>query len=246
MNPEAVPGAEGAARRRGFTLIEILVVIAIIAILASLLAPVLGKARDRARAMSCVSMNRQCAAALTQHADDHEAFLSPVGHATGWDGVNYTEWWYAERWLGRYLGGGKDVTRKQVKCPSVSDYGIGYSHPQVGVWLDPAYSKKEYYYRISDAANPVDTLVFADAATVANPSEPDPAKWVPVNPNFGGIFFRTPDNMPYFNTLPSRAVNRHGNTLAAAFIDGHAVIMPITDLGFTYALGDARALWDMK
>ena len=54
----------------GFTLLELLIVMAVIGILASLLLPVLGAARQRARASECASNLRQLYMATTFYAED--------------------------------------------------------------------------------------------------------------------------------------------------------------------------------
>ena len=61
--------------RYGFTLIELLVVVAIIALLISILLPSLSKARDTARAVSCLSLLKQFGNAHFSYADANDQFI---------------------------------------------------------------------------------------------------------------------------------------------------------------------------
>src|SRR5712675_538712 len=59
-------------RRTGFTLIELLVVIAIIAILAAILFPVFAQAREKARAISCLSNSKQVSLGVLMYVQDYD------------------------------------------------------------------------------------------------------------------------------------------------------------------------------
>ncbi|WDE96500.1 prepilin-type N-terminal cleavage/methylation domain-containing protein [Lentisphaera profundi] len=62
-----------------FTLIEILVVVAIIGILASLLLPALGQARKKSKLALCTSNIRQISTALYMYTTDNDSYL-PYSH----------------------------------------------------------------------------------------------------------------------------------------------------------------------
>lgn len=63
------------SRRSAFTLIELLVVISIIALLAAILFPVFGRARENARRSSCQSNLRQIGLGLLQYSQDYDEKL---------------------------------------------------------------------------------------------------------------------------------------------------------------------------
>lgn len=68
-----------SGRRSNFTLLELLILISIIAILASLLLPALKRARDKSYTTKCSGNLRQIASAAFNYANDSNDFLVPDG-----------------------------------------------------------------------------------------------------------------------------------------------------------------------
>ena len=67
------------SKRTGFTLVELLVVIGIIALLISILLPSLNKAREAARRVKCISNMRQIVLAMNMFAQDNKGLMPCEG-----------------------------------------------------------------------------------------------------------------------------------------------------------------------
>jgi prepilin-type N-terminal cleavage/methylation domain-containing protein/prepilin-type processing-associated H-X9-DG protein len=105
---------------KGFTLVELLVVISIIALLLSILMPSLGKARESARKVKCMAHVRSVGIALSLYAQDNKncyptgSYKTPDGSDFGWSGYNSTLYGHV---IG--VGGAKQLSPYITKSPDI-------------------------------------------------------------------------------------------------------------------------------
>ncbi len=110
-----------------FTLVELLVVLAIIAVLAALLMPALGKALATAHTASCQSNLRQFGVAFQSYASDQNTYLPYLNNGT--DAAHPgSQWWFHLLTSGKYLGidPATGFYKKGIfRCPAFLDSQTG-------------------------------------------------------------------------------------------------------------------------
>ena len=185
---------------RGFSLSELLVVVAVIALLSAVLFPVFAQAREAARRTTCLSNLRQLVTAHHLYVQDYDevlpawflpgtnALVTWPAHLRGY----YRDWWILHQ--------GFVPPTEMIRPPCVADYallawgptGDGSSYDPHSRWPGSVWRAGEAPrpMRLAEVRRPAETAQFADG----------------------------------FTCIEATAIDsQHGNNaLQVAFVDGHA------------------------
>lgn len=211
--------------RKGFTLIELLVVIAIIAILAAILFPVFAQAREKARAISCLSNTKQLDLAVLMYVQDYDEAL-PISAYLTTDANNNIVVASVFDTLNAYI-----KSAQLVQCPSAnSAFNLAKILPAFGGLGAPGalttFGNASYGFNEaligSGCSNALfyNTEVGGGTPTQSEAASPLPASQPvlydgTINPSLGSANF-----VGY--SLPQPIVARHTGGANIAYLDGHS------------------------
>ena len=223
--------------RRGFTLVEILVVIAIVSLLAAILFPAFARSRENARRASCQSNLRQMGLVLGQYLQDYDETYPNVLFGTPTAANNYSGDY---RWMDAVY---PYIKNTQVfSCPSAShlkytpntpdEYG-SYAYNSA-YFLDgspdeqtPPCSKwdKGYGVRLSQVENAAQTIWATDANGKFEVSWRGDATGPP-------SLNATPEGLATFGAYGSTemVIERHLQTVGVLWCDGHVKAQPLNGI----------------
>jgi prepilin-type N-terminal cleavage/methylation domain-containing protein/prepilin-type processing-associated H-X9-DG protein len=235
---------------RGFTLVELLVVIGIVALLASILLPVVNRSIDRGKRVSCQNNLRRLGEQLLFVAIEgppgaEPGFLVPdvAGVDTDGDGtIDYSYYWFGA--VANSLDPDQDIDvssldeskPKLFLCPKA---GIDFEGNGISGWRDSVgWSDDDlsYGYRalLGGSLSPGSLVQFESLnrlSTIQNPSSEGMLADSDANLiSDSRIFFKTSDTM----TPPSPSVllpgRRHNDGGNVVFVDGRVQWLSIEDL----------------
>jgi len=186
--------------RSAFTLIELLVVIAIIAILAAMLLPALAKAKERAKAASCLNCLKQIGLSTIMFSDDNDGAL-PLSEHQG------------NSWVASLIPYGG--TRQVYRCPSDKNLKRLYSFA-INDFLLPPLPGAPDFSKVNRIPGPSETAFLLECDD--NYSGIDHFHFA--DPEEGGYSPRQFSN--------EVAVLRHDHTANYLYADGHVQRLPWT------------------
>lgn len=138
MSPLNVSARLSRNGRRGFSLIELLVVISIVALLVAILLPALSNAREQAYRIQCASNLRQMGISLMLYDNDHDVFPSAKWNVPTFIQDGFTN-----------FRDDYNVVADLAYCPSANNFGGGNTRDW---WMDKYWTnsagsgRMAYYY----------------------------------------------------------------------------------------------------
>ncbi|MHB1158651.1 MAG: prepilin-type N-terminal cleavage/methylation domain-containing protein [Phycisphaerales bacterium] len=224
----------------GFTLVELLVVISIIALLLAILLPSLNKAREIAKATQCLSRMHQQSITLTTYTSDYSGYY-PACINPAQSGQN--RFWQYALWNYLYaagsfaypendLQGNAGADRNIFHCPVTKALKLATPvPPQVPVASNGVFLNVLTSYGMNATPSQIE---YNDNSGMTKPCHPDRIRyaaaaacliesafaWTDVNYYAG---FRT-DNDPPYGLIP------HQGGSNVAYYDGHAELRPLANI----------------
>jgi prepilin-type N-terminal cleavage/methylation domain-containing protein len=219
----------------GFTLVELLVVIGVIAVLIAILLPVLSRARAQANRAVCLSNIRQLGVGILMYCNDNDGYFPTCARA---EEIAYEQmssdwvWWQANRdingsAIANYVGGGENL-KTVLRCPSddPASHGLAlgiapgqgpylYSY-NMNIALANNVRGGGYWTKITRWRAPARKIMLTEAWEKY--TSPYWTSLTPLTQRHGTVRFRRhfPGNLTLF------AGAKVGANVSAFFLDGHA------------------------
>ena len=222
-------------RRRGFTLVELMAVIATIAILAGLLLPVLNKAKIKAQRISCTSNLHQLGYAWKMYSEENNSYL-----VESYPTNNSNAWVFGDMTIATQATNAALIEQGKLYpfCQSTPTY---HCPADKGVLIGGQITASKRSYSMNcfmGARDPsLDNIpstaigyvpFFSKDSDVPQPSQ----MWVMLDEDERSIddgFFKCDPTGNVWFDFPAISAHRHNYSFPLTFADGHTDVWRVTD-----------------